>query len=116
MGEYGTEGLDEDRVALERVESLLLRGRQPHDSRGVACVLRDRRRVDLDRLGRLDSALEAVEAGRDQPADGEVRVRARVRRLQLGVRRRLLHAREDGRDAYRRLAVIVAPPGERAGP
>ena len=61
--------------------------------RARALVLGDRRRVDLDRLGRLEPALEPVEPGGDQAAEREVRVAARVARLQLGVRRRLLGAR-----------------------
>ena len=76
----------------------------------------DRRRIDLDRLRRLEPALEPVEPGRDQPADREVGIAARVGRLQLDVRRRLLHPGEDRRHADRRLAVVVSPARERAGP
>src|SRR5205823_6646052 len=48
--------------------------------------------------------------------EGEVGVAARVGGLQLDVRRGLLRAPEERRDADRRLTVVVAPAGERAGP
>ena len=51
-----------------------------------------------------------------RPPTARYGLHARVRRLQLGVRRRLLHAAEDRRHADRRLAVVVAPARERAGP
>ena len=89
------------------------RRRMPRRARSSS---RDRRRVDLDRRRQIEPALEPVEARGDQPADREVRVAARVRRLQLRVRRRLLHAVEDRGDADRRLAVVVAPARERARP
>src|SRR5205823_14036274 len=89
---------------------------EAQDAARGTLVLGDRRRVDLDRLGWLELALQAVEPGRDQAAGGEVRVAARVRRLQLDVRRGLLRAPEERRHAYRRLAVVVPPARERAGP
>src|SRR5262249_26702222 len=52
----------------------------------------------------------------EETPEREVRIARRVARLQLGVRRRLLDAAEDGGDADRRLPVVVAPTGERARP
>ena len=77
---------------------------------------RDGGRVDVDRRGRLEPALDPVEPGGDQPAERQVRVAAGVGGLELGVGRRLLGAGEGRRHPHRRLAVVVAPADERAGP
>ena len=65
-GEHRPERAREHVVGGERVERLRLGRRQRPDAAPLALVLAERRRVDLDRLGRLEPALEAVEPGGDQ--------------------------------------------------
>src|SRR5581483_5055556 len=89
-----------------RVERLALRRRQPRDRAPLALRLVDRRRVDGDRRGRLETALEAVEPRRDQAAEREVRVARRVAGLELDVRRRLLGAAKRRGHPHRRLTVV----------
>src|SRR5207237_6373447 len=79
-------------VGRERVERLRLRLGKPADAALGPLVLVDRRRVDLDRLGRLQLALEAVEPGGGKPADREVRVTGRGGGRLVGVRRRFYYA------------------------
>src|SRR5207248_1248939 len=88
----------------------------PQDPTPAALLLGDRRGIDLDGRRRLLAAVDAVEARGNQPPDREVRVAARVCGLQLEVRRGLLGAPEERRHADGRLAVVVSPAGEGAGP
>src|SRR5439155_12822617 len=60
--QYRAERAREDIVSLESVERLLLCRREAEAAAPDALVLRDRRRIHLDRLRRLEAALQAVQA------------------------------------------------------
>src|SRR5439155_1176241 len=64
--------IEQELVGREGVKRVFLRRRQAIDAAPIALLLVDRRRIDLDRLGRLQAALETVQPGRDQPSDREV--------------------------------------------
>ena len=68
----------------------------------------------VDRLARVESTLDAVERRRDHAAERDVRVGARVARLELEVGRARLVVPVAARDADRRLAVLD-PPGRVGG-
>src|SRR6266540_4844038 len=115
-GEHLSQRARKNVVGLEGFQRFLLRRGEADDPALHEVLLRNRRGVDLHRLGGFEPALETIEAGRDHPADGEIGIRARVRRLQLHVRRRLLPAPEHRRDAHGRLPVVVAPAHVGTGP
>ena len=70
----------------------------------------------VDRLARVEPALDPVEGGGHHAAERDVRVGARVAGLQLEVRRAGLVVPVAGRDADRGLAVLDAPGGVRRAP
>ena len=84
----------EDGVGLESIQRLRLRLGEPDDPALVPLPVLERRRVDVDRVGKLEPALDPVEARGDDPTERQVRVAARIRRLQLDVRGRLLDPAE----------------------
>src|SRR6202012_4964174 len=73
-------------------------------------------RVDVDRLARVQLAPDAVQAGLDERAQGQVRVGAGVGRLEFQVDRAARVAAQHRADADRRLPVVHAVDVERAGP
>ena len=86
------------------------------DAALLALSLGDRRRVDLDRLGRLELALRPSSPAAISPPSARYGLQLASQAFSSRLVDDSSRAPERGRHAHRRLAVVVAPAGERASP
>src|SRR5436190_19193082 len=107
---------DEHLVLLELVERLTRLLRKAADTALLALGIRQVAGILVERLAGIELALDAVERGGDEATKGDVRIGARVARLELQVRRAILVVPVAAGDADGGLAILEAPRGVRGAP
>ena len=92
------------------------RCRELTDPQRTTLPRRDRRRIVQHRIGQRQLALETVDAGGHDRAEGEVGVRGRIHGLHLEVRRVRSAPDHPGHEAQGRFAILPPPACPRSAP
>src|SRR4051794_2666965 len=86
-GQWFPQGGHQDRVALERVEGGRGRLREAMDATTGALRVAQIARILVDRIARVEAALDPVKGGSHHSPERDVGVRAGIARLELEIRR-----------------------------